>query len=164
MKVKTVEAGLHHFLALTTAGELFAWGDNSQCQLGLDDPDSCVPPNHFDKSPIKLSTADKPAADGAKGNNSNMSIKTSQYQGSMAESIYTADEDSYEVIWELLEGSNPQKPASMTSEGPRIDFQQQTRATQKMRSAPNQNWWKKILKFSKTPFKVHTDKQSSFGA
>ena len=29
MKVKTVEAGLHHFLALTTAGELFAWGDNS---------------------------------------------------------------------------------------------------------------------------------------
>ena len=111
-----------------------------------------------------LSTRPENKGGEAKGNNSNMSIKTSQYQGSMAESIYTADEDSYEVIWELLEGSNPQKPASMTSEGPRIDFQQQTRATQKMRSAPNQNWWKKILKFSKTPFKVHTDKQSSFGA
>ena len=27
-KVKTVEAGLHHFLALTAAGELYAWGDN----------------------------------------------------------------------------------------------------------------------------------------
>lgn len=60
MKVKAVDAGLHHFLALTTAGELFAWGDNSQCQLGLDEPDACVPPNHYDKTPIILSTAEKP--------------------------------------------------------------------------------------------------------
>ena len=29
IKVKTVEAGLHHFLALTAAGELYSWGDNS---------------------------------------------------------------------------------------------------------------------------------------
>lgn len=31
VKVKTVDAGLHHFLAMTTQGELYAWGDNSQC-------------------------------------------------------------------------------------------------------------------------------------
>jgi len=94
MKVKTVEAGLHHFLALTTAGELFAWGDNSECQLGLDDPDSCVPPNHFDKTPITMSTAEKPAVDGTKaGTGLNSSMKTSQYMGSMAESVYTVDED-----------------------------------------------------------------------
>ena len=129
LKVKTVEAGLHHFLALTTAGELFAWGDNSQCQLGLDDPEAFTPPNHFDKNPVKLSIAEKPSSDGAKGGNTsqnNISIKTSQYQGSMAESICTVEEDTHEVIWEL-EG-NPMKPIS-NAEGPRIDFQQQTRAT-----------------------------------
>ena len=31
VKIKTLDAGLHHFLALTTSGELYAWGDNSQC-------------------------------------------------------------------------------------------------------------------------------------
>lgn len=35
-KMRSVVAGKHHCLALTTAGDLYAWGDNSQCQLGLD--------------------------------------------------------------------------------------------------------------------------------
>ena len=41
-KMRSVVAGKHHCLALTTAGDLYAWGDNSQCQLGLD-PDNLVP-------------------------------------------------------------------------------------------------------------------------
>ena len=70
-KVKTVAAGLHHFLALTTTGELYAWGDNQQCQLGLDDADSLYSPNHFDKVPMAIPTAEKPgdAAPGSKGGN-----------------------------------------------------------------------------------------------
>ena len=68
LKIKKVEAGLNHFLALTTSGELYAWGDNSQCQLGLDDLDNLMPPNHFDGTPIPITIAEKPAdATGAKG-------------------------------------------------------------------------------------------------
>ena len=40
--MRSVVAGKHHCLALTTAGDLYAWGDNSQCQLGLD-PNSLIP-------------------------------------------------------------------------------------------------------------------------
>ena len=84
-----------------------------------------MPPNYFDKDPIRLTTAEKPATDGAKGN-SNMSMRTSQYQGSMAESVYSVDEDSHEVVWE--QEGNPSKPPTV-SEGPTIDFQSLTRTT-----------------------------------
>jgi len=30
-KIKSITAGLHHFMALSTLGELYSWGDNSQC-------------------------------------------------------------------------------------------------------------------------------------
>ena len=109
-KVKTVEAGLHHFLALTTSGELYAWGDNSQCQLGLDDPDSLYPPNHFDRMPVTIQMAEKPSeaiVDGIKRSNSiNSSMRTSQYQGSATDTSFN-EEDACEVVWELEEGSQP---------------------------------------------------------
>ena len=47
-------------MALTTLGELYSWGDNSQCQLGHDDPEALFPPNHFDKDPVFISTQEKP--------------------------------------------------------------------------------------------------------
>ena len=161
-KVKAVQAGLHHFLALTTGGELYAWGDNSQCQLGLDDPDRLYPPNNFSSEPAAISTAEKPsdALDGVKRANSagNITMRTSNYQGS-AESTYTELED-HEVVWELEEGvqTRPQQ-----SEGPTIDFSSLTRTTQKMKQVPPVQTWRKVLKYSKVPYKVHTDKQSTFG-
>jgi len=55
-----VQAGVHHFLALTTLGELYAWGDNSQCQLGFDDVDSLSTPNSFEKEKVPISVQEKP--------------------------------------------------------------------------------------------------------
>jgi len=109
-KVKTVEAGLHHFLALTTSGELYAWGDNQQCQLGLDDPDSLCPPNNLDRVPVRIKMGEKPSeatVDGIKRTNSiNASMRTSQYQGSATETSFN-EEEACEAVWELEEGSQP---------------------------------------------------------
>lgn len=168
IKVKSVQAGLRHFLALTTIGELFAWGDNQQCQLGLDDPDQLYPPNHFDKSPVKISMQEQPkdaqgnAKGGANGNNAGHNssrMSSSNYNPSVNESVYEAEEH-YEVVWELE--SAPIKPLAST-EPPKIDLMQLTRATQKTRMTEKQQTWRRVLKFAKVPYKVPTDKQASFG-
>lgn len=40
-KIRSIETGLHHCCAVAAEGALYAWGDNSRHQLGLD-------PNHLE--------------------------------------------------------------------------------------------------------------------
>jgi alpha-tubulin suppressor-like RCC1 family protein len=35
-KIRSIETGLYHIMAVASDGQLFAWGDNSHHQLGLD--------------------------------------------------------------------------------------------------------------------------------
>jgi alpha-tubulin suppressor-like RCC1 family protein len=35
-KIRKIQAGKEHFLALASNGKIYTWGDNSRSQLGLD--------------------------------------------------------------------------------------------------------------------------------
>lgn len=35
-KIRKIQAGKEHFLALSSTGKIYTWGDNSKSQLGLD--------------------------------------------------------------------------------------------------------------------------------
>lgn len=105
-KVKSITAGLHHFMALTTLGELYSWGDNSQCQLGHDDPDALFMPNPYNKEPALISTLGKPdGKDGSSKHEKNSQqtarsmsiIQQSQNSDSVADG---AEEVQHEVVWE----------------------------------------------------------------
>lgn len=131
MKVKSVEAGLHHYMALTTLGELFSWGDNSHFQLGHEDPDALFPPNAFNKEANKITTQEKPEMAQSSSNKhhekSSISMiqtsRTSQHQNSqMTESVFDEKEEtSHEVVWELQE-SQEKKQQQSGVEPPKIEF------------------------------------------
>jgi alpha-tubulin suppressor-like RCC1 family protein len=61
-QVRTIACGSEHTLAVTEAGELWAWGQGAQGRLGLNDgQDRLVPtrvdPQHFARAPISAVAA-----------------------------------------------------------------------------------------------------------
>ena len=82
------------------------------------------------------------------------------HPSAMNDSIMEQGEE-YEIVWEQEIGES--QKVNNPSEAPKIDFQSLTRTTQKMKTANPQPVWRKVLKFAKAPYKVHTDRQSAFG-
>jgi alpha-tubulin suppressor-like RCC1 family protein len=90
-KVRSVCAGMHHFLALTASGDLYAWGDNSCFQLGLSADNLVLPGNKerrelFSNANMSLTMAGHSSLD------ISQKLHNSQHQSALAQ----AKEDEFD--------------------------------------------------------------------